>query len=87
MVACYAMDRLDTLASITDKWIPRIRSLGVDAPLIVAGCKNDLPFNADALNQVRDAMHVPCARHCCVAHVSCLSAVSMMKKACKSAGA
>lgn len=42
IVLTYACDRQETLESLSAFWLPRLRDLGVNVPIIVAACKLDL---------------------------------------------
>ncbi|XP_056850199.1 mitochondrial Rho GTPase 1-like [Raphanus sativus] len=52
VVLTHAVDRPETLEGLSTYWLPELRRLEVNVPVIVAGCKLDLDKNQVSLEQV-----------------------------------
>lgn len=46
ILICYAIDSLDSLDNITEKWAAEVRHFCNDLPVLLIGCKKDLRDNA-----------------------------------------
>lgn len=42
IVLCFAMDQPATLRRVSTHWIPELRRLGVEVPILLVGCKSDV---------------------------------------------
>jgi GTPase SAR1 family protein len=42
VLACFAIDRPESIASIAERWVPKVRHHCPSTPIILVGCKSDL---------------------------------------------
>jgi Ras family protein T1 len=52
IVLCFSMDRPQTLGRVSSYWMPELRRLGVNVPIMLVGCKSDVRPADPSLHQV-----------------------------------
>jgi hypothetical protein len=53
IVLCFSMERPNTLRRISSYWMPELRRLGVNVPVMLVGCKSDVRPADRSLHEVR----------------------------------
>ncbi|VDD95105.1 unnamed protein product [Enterobius vermicularis] len=51
---CFAIDSLDSLENITEKWLPEIRHYCPSVPIVMAGLKKDVRSSANSQQWITD---------------------------------
>ena len=68
IVLCFSMERPNTLRRISSYWMPELRRLGVNVPVMLVGCKSDVRPADRSLHEVRGGtgrVHVQPGQHRC----------------------